>query len=87
MIWFLYKQKDISFELKIEDQSTETDTWQYFQCIKSEIESSKTTVKSYDCEYYGKAFIKHDNLSEYIKTHTWEILYICKHCGMLFTLQ
>ena len=39
------------------------------------------------CEYYGKAFIQHDNLSEYIKTHTWEKLYICEHYGKSFTLQ
>ena len=73
--------------MKIEEQSTETDTWQYSQYIKSEIESSKPTEKPYDCEYYGKAFIQHNNLSTYIKTNTWEKVYICEHCGKSFTLQ
>ena len=65
---------------KIEEQSIETDTWQYSQCIKSEIEFLKTTDKPYNCEHCSIAFIQHINLSEHIKSHIWDKLYFYEHC-------
>ena len=71
-----FKQEIVSTEQVNQktDLPIEAEPWQYSQCIKSEMESSKITEKPYSCKDHNKSFTKPGNLSRHISRGVARIL-------------